>query len=109
MEILDQKYRCIKDGFFRSVYEGYFPNESQPLAKLVFHMWKRSVAITYKQMNYVMKYDSLLGSHFKLYHDGKETYSYYPSFASGTIQTDTDDPLLITLGIYAHIKRRNNA
>lgn len=109
MELLDQKYRCIKDGFLGSVYEVYFPGESQPVARLVFHTWKRSVTITYKQTTYVMKYDSLLGSHFTLYHDDKKIYSYHPSFSNGTMQADTDDSLLITLGIYAHIKRRNNA
>lgn len=108
MELLHQNYRFKTTGFVRNTFEVYLPGVSAPIARLVFHSWRRSVTIEYKQTEYQLKYDSLLGSRFKLYHDNKRIYNYHPSFSQGTIQTDTDDPLLITLGIYAHIKRRRN-
>ncbi|MFC4636148.1 hypothetical protein ACFO3O_19735 [Dokdonia ponticola] len=108
MELLHQEYRCKRTGFLGKTLELYATRASEPMAILIFHTWKRSVSITYKQTAYQMKYDSLLGSRFKMYHDDNIIYTYHPSFASGTMETDTDDPLLITLGIYAHIRRRNN-
>lgn len=108
LEILNQNYRFKTVGFVRNTVDIYTSGLTLPIATVVFHSWRQAVSIVYKNTTYQMKYNSIFSRSFKVYLQDKSVYTYQASYHRGIVETESDDPFLMALGIYAHIKRSQN-
>lgn len=107
MELLGKSYTIKSIGFWGNKYVIY-NEEKVPIAKLTFRNWGVSTKIEYENKVYIMKYNSIFLTHFNIYHQDKSVYTYKASSYKGRLSTDKEDSLLISLGVYCHIKRIMN-
>lgn len=107
LELLGKTYIIKSIGIWCNTYEIYEEGKA-PIAKLTFRNWGVSTKIEYENKVYEMKYNSIFLTHFNIYHQGKNVYTYKASSYKGRLSTDKEDSLLIALGVYCHVKRIMN-
>ena len=109
IELLGNTYTVKMPSIWANNFGVYKNEEKTPIATLQFNFWGSSTKITYNHMIYEMVYRSIFHNHFNLYHQNKSIYTYDASKLRGYIKTTKqEDPLLIILGLYCHVRRRRN-
>jgi hypothetical protein len=110
IELLGNTYTVKNNGIWSRVLDVYKNEEKAPIAKLTFSFWNLSTKIEYNNTVYEMVYRaSIFSTHFNIYHQDKNLYTYDASKYRSYIETiEKEDPLLILLGLYCYERRRRS-
>ncbi|MFA8301203.1 MAG: hypothetical protein ACEPOV_13635 [Hyphomicrobiales bacterium] len=96
--INNQDYWIKEEGIFSKnsyVYDSY----GDPIAHIRFSALNRAAQVTYRENKFFWKLDSPIGSKWIL-HNNYRKIECVESFSKGSIYTDLDDDILISLGVY---------
>jgi|SRR6056297_7070 len=99
-EINGKQYRFKTKGFFQQHTEIRDDKDGTLIGEIRYGSWRTRATISLQNKTYKWKYDNIWSSKWSLTDGSSVHLNYAGSSTSGRVESNTDDDLLLLLGLY---------